>query len=124
MKNLFYILTLICSMAIVSCGGESSENSDDTSISANDSTATNADDDKKCDMADCDMANCDMTKCEKKCDKKCDKNKDCDKASCEKYNCDKAEGCTAECMANCENPENCTKMTESDSANVTCDAGE
>ncbi len=124
MKNLFFILTLICCTAIVSCGGENSENSDETSISANDSTALNEGDDKKCDMANCDMANCDMSECEKKCDKKCDKNKVCDKASCEKYDCDKAEGCTAECMANCENPEKCTKMTESDSANVACDGGE
>ena len=132
MKNLLFILTLICSIAMISCGGDVADNAGDTST-AEDNGVDGCEmidpngrcDKSKCDSTKCDMADCDMTDCDKS---KCDKYKNCEKRNCEKFGCDEAEGCTDECIAdcleNCENPDKCMKMCEKDSTDATCDGGE
>ncbi|MFT5822472.1 MAG: hypothetical protein ACI8ZM_003728 [Crocinitomix sp.] len=127
MKNLFFILTFICATAMISCSEQVDDNTGD--ISTTEDSGIDG-----CEMIEPNQADCDKSNCDKKCDmadcdkSKCDKNKGCEKSNCEKYGCDKAEGCTAECMAecleNCENPDKCMKMWEKDSTDAACDGAE
>lgn len=111
MKNFIFILALIFSFISASCSGPGADNA---RVDPIDSIAEIAG------IEVIDFENSDRDNW----DKESSKFEECEMASCEKYGCDKTKRCLAECMANCENPEKCAIIMESNSTDTACDGGE
>lgn len=115
MKKYSLMLCAAFLLMLFSCGGENSENTDDSTDTQADTTVL-ADNTQKCNKP-CDkkngetcQKNCDksaMESCNKQCEKLCDK---ADTEKCDKANCN--ADCIKMCEKKCDDPSKCKKMDQ------------
>lgn len=118
MKRLLILTSLSILFVVVSCGDDSS--TENAAEETNETAAVMSEDGEEpaCGMTDCDMKDCGKKTCDKSnCETMISSEAvgQCEKKSCDKNGCEPDKGCTAACMKNCENPENCKMMDSGES---------